>query len=98
MTKTVEEDEEAAMSQLNPNAAEFVPISSPTRNVVSPVCRALINDEVIAQSPRRATPTDIDINLPNPQDFEKEVKNRPSDVYSNGQDADNVSLVLIKQY
>ncbi|GJQ75610.1 hypothetical protein Trydic_g17690, partial [Trypoxylus dichotomus] len=92
LTKTVEEDEDAAMSQLNPNAAEFVPISSPTRNVVSPACRTLINDEVIAQSPRRATPSDIDINLPNPQDFEKEVKNRPSDVYSNGQDNDAKKL------
>lgn len=81
------------MSQLNPNAAEFVPISSPTRNVASPACRALLNDEVIAQSPRRATPSDIDISLPNPLDFEKEVKNRPSEVYSNGQD-ENVSYII----
>lgn len=65
------------MSQLNPNAAEFVPVS-PTRSIPSPLCRQLINDEVISQSPKRAQ--DIDINLPNPADFENEVKSRPSDV------------------
>ncbi|RZC38159.1 hypothetical protein BDFB_004562, partial [Asbolus verrucosus] len=78
-------EEQDNMSQLNPNAAEFVPVS-PTRSIPSPACRALLNDSVIAQSPKR--PSDIDINLPNPQEFEKEVKSRPSDFdsYSNGHD------------
>lgn len=67
------------MSQLNPNAAEFVPVS-PTRSIPSPICNALLKDEVIAQSPRRAQ--DIDIHLPNPMDFENEVKSRPSEVDS----------------
>nr|XP_008196003.1 PREDICTED: 205 kDa microtubule-associated protein [Tribolium castaneum] len=73
------------MSQLNPNAAEFVPVS-PTRSIPSPACRALINDPVIAQSPKR--PSEIDISLPNPQEFENEVKSRPSDFdsFSNGHD------------
>ncbi|KAJ3643778.1 hypothetical protein Zmor_026467 [Zophobas morio] len=77
------EDQEN-MSQLNPNAAEFVPVS-PTRSIPSPACR-LVHDPVIAQSPKR--PSEIDISLPNPQDFEKEVKSRPSDVdsFSNGHD------------
>lgn len=73
------------MSQLNPNAAEFVPVS-PTRSIPSPACRALINDPVIAQSPKR--PSEIDISVPNPQEFENEVKSRPSEVdsslFSNG--------------
>lgn len=84
--------EEDNMSQLNPNAAEFVPVS-PTRSIPSPACRNLINDEIIAQSPQRATvQKDLDINLPNPQEFEKEIKSRPSDVaYSNGHNDDEVS-------
>ena len=78
------------MSQLNPNAAEFVPVS-PTRSIPSPACR-LVHDPVIAQSPKR--PSEIDISLPNPQDFEKEVKSRPSDVdsFSNGHDHEGVSV------
>lgn len=68
------------MSQLNPNAAEFVPVS-PTSTGPSPLCRSLLNDEVIAQSPIRAS-HEIDINLPNPKEFAKEVKSRPSEVDS----------------
>lgn len=81
------------MSQLNPNAAEFIPVS-PTRSIPSPACR-LLNDQVISQSPRRPAPNDIDINVPNPVDFEKEVKSRPSEVdsYSNGHD-ESVSETL----
>ena len=40
------------MSQLNPDAAEFVPIS-PTGNLTSPIPGGLLNDPVISQSPRR---------------------------------------------
>lgn len=79
------------MSQLNPNAAEFVPVS-PTRSIPSPACRALLNEQVLAESPKRAT--EIDINLPNQQDFEKEVKSRPSDfdLLNNGHDAESVCI------
>lgn len=81
------------MSQLNPDAAEFVPVS-PTRNFVSPVCSALINEQVLAQSPRRCSGTVNDINLPNPQEFESEVKSRPSELEcSNGHENENVSIV-----
>lgn len=81
---------EDAMSQLNPNAAEFVPIS-PTRSVTSPACTALINDTVLSQSPRRAPGKDADITLPSPQDFQTEVKSRPSEVFSNGHEKSSVS-------
>nr|XP_023012693.1 titin-like [Leptinotarsa decemlineata] len=84
-------EEDDNMSQLNPNAAEFVPVS-PTRSVPSPACRVLINDHVISQSPKRPV-NELDINLPNPSDFEKEVKSRPSEVesYSNGHNGDSDS-------
>ncbi|XP_060528777.1 nascent polypeptide-associated complex subunit alpha, muscle-specific form-like [Cylas formicarius] len=88
----VECSEEDAMSQLNPNAAEFVPVS-PTRSIPSPACRALINDEVIAQSsPKR--PLNMDINVPSENDFDKEVKSRPSDVAAldNGHDESDSDL------
>ncbi|KAJ8975067.1 hypothetical protein NQ317_017547 [Molorchus minor] len=80
----VPEEEDDNMSQLNPNAAEFVPVS-PTRSIPSPACRTLLNDQVISQSPRRPT-NDIDIKVPNEDEFENEVKSRPSDIdsYSNG--------------
>lgn len=77
-------DAENVMSQLNPDAAEFVPIS-PTRSLTSPACASIMNDQIIAQSPRKAeVPEDVDINLPNPNEFEKEVKSRPGEVYTNG--------------
>ncbi|XP_030764187.1 SH3 domain-containing protein C23A1.17-like isoform X2 [Sitophilus oryzae] len=86
---SVVEDSDDAMSQLNPNAAEFVPVS-PTRSVASPTCRALINDEVLAQSPKR--PQAVDINVPNEIDFEKEIKSRPSDVANgNGHAHDEIA-------
>lgn len=71
--------ESDAMSQLNPNAAEFVPVS-PKRDVTSPVYQALMDDMVIAQSPKRFTNNDIDIKVPNPQEFETEIKQRPGDM------------------
>lgn len=85
------EDQEN-MSQLNPNAAEFVPVS-PTRSIPSPACR-LLHDPVIAQSPKR--PSEIDISVPNPQEFENEVKSRPSesDLFSNGHDNQDVSIFI----
>lgn len=77
------------MSQLNPNAAEFVPVS-PTRNMASPTY--LVDDKLIAQSPRRALPMDID--LPSPGDFQSEVKQRPSEVReeADNRDTQNVSF------
>ncbi|CAH1188405.1 unnamed protein product [Phyllotreta striolata] len=71
-------EEDDTMSQLNPNAAEFVPVS-PTRNVASPPsCIRGLNEAIISESPKKAI--DIDISLPNVRDFEKEVKSRPGDI------------------
>lgn len=78
-----EDEEDDTMSQLNPNAAEFVPVS-PVRSEPSPACTALIfNDQVIAQSPSKGAITQelVDINIPNELDFEKEVKSRPSELF-----------------
>lgn len=79
------------MSQLNPNALEFVP-TSPQREVASPIYRALKDDQVISQSPKRVVSNDIDIKVPKRKAFEREIKSRPSDVQdcSNGP-ADEVS-------
>ncbi|CAG9831162.1 unnamed protein product, partial [Diabrotica balteata] len=74
-------EEDDTMSQLNPNAAEFVPVS-PTRSVPSPTCRMLMNDQIVSQSPCKAK--DVDINVPNPKEFAKEVKSRPSEIDTNG--------------
>lgn len=84
------------MSQLNPNAAEFVPVS-PKRNTASPVYQNLMDDKVLAQSPRRTTSKDIEFNVPNSQEFECEIKSRPSDVADGSDDDDNsnVSLSII---
>lgn len=78
------------MSQLNPNAAEFVPIS-PTRTASPPPCvNMLKNDPVLAQSPREA-PKVSDIKVPELTEFVSEIKTRPCELFSNGhQDEENV--------
>ncbi|KAK9889748.1 hypothetical protein WA026_007130 [Henosepilachna vigintioctopunctata] len=78
------------MSQLNPNAAEFVPIS-PTRAVASPIGRVLC-DEVLSESPKRAPPHEVDLNVPNPVDFDNDISQKPHEIdegISNGHDLEN---------
>lgn len=86
------------MSQLNPNAAEFVPIS-PKRTTASPIYEKLTDDLVIAQSPKRGLNNDYDINVPNLQDFESEIKLRPSDVeeYVGDNETDNASTLTSQE-
>lgn len=74
-------DLDEAMSQpLNPNAAEFVPVS-PQREVTSPVFLNVIVDQVIAQSPKRLdSASSVDIKMPSRLEFEAEIKSRPGDV------------------
>ncbi|XP_048522569.1 uncharacterized protein LOC109539536 isoform X2 [Dendroctonus ponderosae] len=80
-------EEDDTMSQLNPNAAEFVPIS-PTRSIPSPsVCRPMLDDQVISQSPKRPSP--FVGMVPSELEFESEVRSRPSDVYENGTEMEN---------
>lgn len=91
-------DSDDTMSQLNPNAAEFVPIS-PTRAMSPPVCTTLKNDSILAQSPKQPPKVDVDLNVPQLEDFVTEVKSRPSEVYSNGhEDKENVKLTFITTY
>lgn len=96
VAEITEASKQDTMSQLNPDAAEFVPVSSPTRNITSPACAALINDPVVSQSPRRAIIPGVantDISIPNIQEFENEVKRRPSEVFcGNGHENESVSI------
>lgn len=69
------------MSQLNPDAKEFVPVS-PTRTAVSPAPNFnpdLLDDPLVARSPRRAVAMDIDV--PSPVEFQSEMKQRPSELF-----------------
>nr|CAI5835908.1 unnamed protein product [Callosobruchus analis] len=70
------EAEAEAMSQLNPNAAEFVPVSPATSPTEGPTSRFL-EDDIIAQSPKR--PMNLD-RVVNAKQFEQEVKSRPSEL------------------
>lgn len=83
------------MSQLNPDAAEFVPVS-PTRAVASPTYVPELDDKLLAQSPRRALP--MDINVPSPVEFQSEVKNRPSEVFDEFDkcETQNVRILFIR--
>lgn len=78
-------------SKLNPEAKEFVPVSSPTRsNPTSPVANApsmvpnsflmLDDDTVVAQSPKKFTSTMDNIDVPAEDDFQHEMNNRPHEL------------------
>ena len=64
---------ESIESQLNPNAAEFVP-HSPIRNQLN----TIFDDQIISQSPKRPLPV-LDILDVEGTDFSNEIKQRPSD-------------------
>lgn len=78
-------------SKLNPEAKEFVPVSSPTRsNPASPVANApsmvpnsylmLDDDTVVAQSPKKCTTTMDNIDVPEEDAFQNEMNNRPHEL------------------
>lgn len=77
-------DQDEAMSQpLNPDAAEFVPVS-PHREVASPIPLNVIGDQVIAQSPKRNDSAgNVDMKIPSRLEFEAEIKSRPCEVENN---------------
>lgn len=88
------------MSQpLNPNAAEFVPVSpvSPQREITSPIFRNIIDDRVLSQSPKRGERFNVD-KVPSSLEFNTEIKDRPSDLeleeHTNGKDIENVRILL----
>ncbi|KAK0160970.1 hypothetical protein PV328_008313 [Microctonus aethiopoides] len=60
--------------QLNPDAAEFIP--------VSPVIPPRLLDRPISGSPLKQTPTMDDIRLPSPKEFSEEANHRPHEVES----------------
>jgi len=61
--------------QLNPEAAEFVPLSPPLRGN-----RNLLQDYPISGSPLRQTPAMDDIPVPTQSEFEEEVCRRPREI------------------
>ncbi|RLU22632.1 hypothetical protein DMN91_004910 [Ooceraea biroi] len=70
-----EADNEDMDFQLNPEAAEFVPLSPPLRGN-----RNHLQDYRISGSPLRQTPAMDDIPVPTQSEFEEEVSQRPREV------------------
>ncbi|XP_015110938.1 titin [Diachasma alloeum] len=60
--------------QLNPNAAEFIPVSP------APTLPTRILDLPISGSPLKQTPMMDDIRVPSPSEFQEEVSHRPSEI------------------
>lgn len=88
---TIDTEEFDEMSQLNPDAKEFVPVS-PTRSngdkspslcspVLNPVLGHLVSDDaVVSQSPRKGETPMEDISVPTENDFEIEIDSRPHEI------------------
>ncbi|GAB0087385.1 hypothetical protein DMENIID0001_016820 [Sergentomyia squamirostris] len=76
------DDENAMESKLNPDAQEFVP-SSPVNSIGGGLkennpLNMLNKDEILAQSPRKGTPTQSALfDLPDADQFNEEISNRP---------------------
>lgn len=87
-----EQDLEEMDSQLNPDAAEFVPVSPQRTAMSSPFGNGglhnridLMDDDVVSQSPRKGSAIvmdDNDIELPAENDF-TEISKRPSELLAN---------------
>lgn len=87
----IDDDDDDMASQLNPDAAEFVPTSPPRTNNQSPFSNGstginnnirdlMMEDEVISQSPRKgAAPPMDDFPLPLDDDF-SEISKRPAEI------------------
>lgn len=81
---------------LNPDAAEFVPLSptsskksfdadenptSPLTDVTNEVRKLLLNDEIVASSPLKGQEKSLDaIDVPSLNDFASEIRKRPSNI------------------
>lgn len=62
-------------SQLNPNAAEFVPVSPTTTRLL------MMDDAIISASPQKDFDTSMDnIQIPSEEDFVDEISHRPGDL------------------
>lgn len=62
--------------KLNPDAPEFVPVSSPTMSTVNPVERFLNmdSDEFISSSPQKFKESIDNVDVPDENDFANEIK------------------------
>ncbi|XP_026474162.1 205 kDa microtubule-associated protein-like isoform X2 [Ctenocephalides felis] len=71
-------------SQLNPEAAEFVPVEagSPARSVL--FLREGLLDDVMARSPRQFSAAEQVLNVPSDTEFASEIKSRPGELSANG--------------
>ena len=89
---SIETEEFDEMSQLNPDAKEFVPVS-PTRsngpmspplngsNRVNPLLGNLNDDALVSQSPRKGELSLMDdIHIPTEKDFDIEAESRPHEI------------------
>lgn len=98
MELTVDTEEFDEMSQLNPDAKVFVPVS-PTRSngplsppfsdIMNPAFNSLVvQDAVVAQSPRKGESSmmEEDIAIPTEKDFDNEAESRPHEInaFENG--------------
>lgn len=89
--------EEMDSSSLNPEAAEFVPVSpqrtmsSPLGNGINPINRHdLFDDEIVSQSPRKGTVVDMDnIEVPSDHDFDDGASKCPSNLKPDDDDDDD---------
>lgn len=96
--ETGEEFDEMSV-QLNPDAAEFVPIS-PTRNngMMSPPMNPKLNsivieDAVVSQSPRKGEHQPMeDVLIPSEMDFDSEANERPHEVENNVESPELLNL------
>ncbi|KAL2733226.1 mucin-22-like isoform X16, partial [Vespula maculifrons] len=70
-----QEQEEDMDFQLNPNAAEFIPISPPKRQIKINT----INDSLVAGSPLKTIAMD-DIKVPSQKEFDEEISARPHEI------------------
>lgn len=90
---SIETEDFDEMSQLNPDAKEFVPVS-PTRsngpmspplngemNAVNPLLSTFADDALVSQSPRKGeSPMMDDIYVPTEKDFDIEAEQRPHEI------------------
>lgn len=70
-TAHVSQEEDDMSSQLNPNAAEFVPVS-PTRLL-------MLDDAIISASSYHHDESIDEVKIPTEHDFDQEIAQRPGD-------------------
>lgn len=80
---SLDNEVEDMTSQLNPEAKEFIPTTSPVFDVPSAatvIAHCFNGDDVVAQSPRKGAISMDDIQVPSENEFEFEIAHRPSEI------------------